>query len=150
MERFTAILGGETGERSSVELPFDARERFGRARAPVRGAVNGTAFRTTVAVYGGRQFLGFRKELRDAAGITIGDEVMIELELDDAPRTVEPPPELQAAFSAAPDAEAAFEALSYTHQREYAAWIGEAKRSETRARRAAKTAAMLQAGERHP
>ena len=43
MERFTAILGGETGERPTVELPFDARERFGRVRAPVRGAVNGVA-----------------------------------------------------------------------------------------------------------
>jgi hypothetical protein len=95
VERFTAILGGETGEHSTVELPFDARERFGRARAPVREAVNRTAFRTTVAVYGGRQFLGFRKELPDAAGIAIGDEVTIELELDDAPPTVEPPPELQ-------------------------------------------------------
>jgi dihydrofolate reductase len=93
MERFTAILGGKAGERPTVELPFDARERFGRVRAPVRGTVNGTPFQTTVAVYGGRQLIGFRKELREAAGVAIGDRVTIELELDDTPRTVELPRE---------------------------------------------------------
>jgi hypothetical protein len=150
VERFTAILGGEAGERPLVELPFDAKERFGRARAPVRGTVNRTSFRTTVAVYGGRQYIGFRKELRDAAGIAIGDEVTIELELDDAPRTVEVPPELESAFAGAPGARAAFDALSYTHRREYATWVAEAKRDETRARRAARAIELLQAGERHP
>ncbi len=150
MERFTAILGGTDGERPTVELPFDARERFGRARAPVRGTVNGTSFRTTVAVYGGRQLIGFRKELRDAAGIAIGDKVRVEVELDDTPRTVAVPPELESAFAAAPDARAAFDGLSYTHRREYAVWVGEAKRGETRLRRTAKAVAMLQAGERTP
>ena len=42
VERFKAILGGEEGEAPTVELPFDAKERFGKARAPVRGTVNGT------------------------------------------------------------------------------------------------------------
>ena len=150
MERFTAVLGGATGERPTVEIPFDAAERIGRARAPVRGAVNGTPFRTTVAVYGGRYYIGFRKELRDAAGIGIGDRVTIELELDDSPRTVEAPAELEAAFAGAPDARAIFDALAYTHRREYATWIGEAKRPETRVRRAARAIEMLRSGERHP
>jgi hypothetical protein len=48
VERFKAILGGEDGEAPTVELPFDAKERFGRARAPVRG---------------------FRRELRERAGV---------------------------------------------------------------------------------
>jgi Domain of unknown function (DUF1905) len=61
VERFTAILGGDAAERPVVELPFDAKERFGQARAPVRGTVRGADFRTTVAVYGGRCYLGFNK-----------------------------------------------------------------------------------------
>jgi hypothetical protein len=36
VERFSAVLGGDEGERPTVELPFDARERYGKARAPVR------------------------------------------------------------------------------------------------------------------
>jgi hypothetical protein len=37
VERFRAILGGDEGKRSTLELPFDAKARFGTARAPVRG-----------------------------------------------------------------------------------------------------------------
>jgi uncharacterized protein YdeI (YjbR/CyaY-like superfamily) len=112
--------------------------------------VNGTAFRTTVAVYGGRQLIGFRKALRAAAGIAIGDEVAVELELDDAPRTVAVPAELDSAFAAAPDARELFDRLSFTHRREYATWVGGAKREETRARRAGQAVAMLRHGVRHP
>jgi Bacteriocin-protection, YdeI or OmpD-Associated/Domain of unknown function (DUF1905) len=150
VERFTAILGGEEGERPVVEVPFDVKERFGRARAPVRGTVDGADFRTTVAVYGGRYYVGFNKELRDRAGIAIGDEVEVALEVDREPRTVEVPPPLTAALEKDSEAKAAFDGLSYTHRNEYARWIAEAKRDETRDRRARKAVAMLRDGVRHP
>jgi hypothetical protein len=150
VERFTAILGGEAGERPLVEVPFDVKERFGRARAPVRGTVDGADFRTTVAVYGGRCYLGFNKEVRDRAGISIGDEVEVALEVDREARTVEVPPPLAAALEADSAAKAAFEDLSYTHRKEYARWIAEAKRDETRDRRVKKAVAMLRDGVRHP
>jgi uncharacterized protein YdeI (YjbR/CyaY-like superfamily) len=63
-------------------------------------------------------------------------------------QTVDVPPELEAAFADAPAARAVFDALAYTHRGEYATWIDEAKRPETRARRAAKAVAMLQADSR--
>jgi hypothetical protein len=150
MDRFTAILGGEEGERPTVVLPFDPKKRFGKARAPVRGRVNGTEFRTTVAVYSGVPLIGFNAQLRERAGIAIGDEVAVELELDDAPRTVEVPPALHQALDQHPEAKAAFEGLSYTHRKEYAEWIAGAKRDETRQRRLAKAIEMLRAGERQP
>jgi hypothetical protein len=150
MERFTAILGGEDGERPLVEVPFDVKERFGRARAPVRGTVDGAAFRTTVAVYGGRYYLGFNEELRERAGIVIGDEVEVTLELDREPRTVDVPPALAAALEKDSKAKAAFDGLSFTHRNEYARWIAEAKREETRKRRLEQAVAMLRDGVRHP
>ena len=150
MERFAAVLGGDEGERPTVELPFDTKERFGKARAPVRGTVAGTPFRTTVAVYGGRYYVGFNKQIRDRAGITIGDEVDVTLELDDEPRSVDLPPLLAAALEGDAKARAAFERLSYTHRREYADWISEAKREATRIRRAEKVVAMLRGGVRSP
>jgi bifunctional DNA-binding transcriptional regulator/antitoxin component of YhaV-PrlF toxin-antitoxin module len=143
VERFKAILGGQQGEAPTVELPFDAKERFGKARAPVRGTVNGTAYRTTVAVYGGISLIGFNRELREQAGIAIGDEVEIAVELDEEPRTVELPPALEAALDGDDAARAAFDALSYTHRREYAEWVAEAKREDTRARRVASTLEQL-------
>jgi hypothetical protein len=150
VDRFSAVLGGEEGERPTVVLPFDAKQRYGKARAPVRGTVNGAAFRTTVAVYAGVHLIGFNKVVRERAGIEIGDEVTVELERDDEQREVDVPPELGRAFGANSEARAAFEGLSYTHRREYAEWIGEGKRPETRERRAARAVEMLAAGRRHP
>ena len=150
MRAFRARLGGEDGERPLVELPFNAKEEYGKARAPVRGRLAGTEFRTTVAVYGGRSFLGFRKELRDAAGVEIGDEVEVEVELDDAPREVELPKELEGMLAADSKARGNFESLSYTHQREYVEWITGAKKAETRERRTRKAFDMLRAGTKHP
>jgi hypothetical protein len=65
--------GRERRRGPTVELPFDdAKERYGKARAPVRGRVNGVEFRTTVAVYSGVSLIGFNKGLREQAGIEIG------------------------------------------------------------------------------
>jgi uncharacterized protein YdeI (YjbR/CyaY-like superfamily) len=47
------------------------------------------------------------------------------------------PPALAAALDADPRARSAFDALSPSHQREYAEWIAEAKREQTRERRIA-------------
>ena len=97
----------------------------------MRGTVNGTPIRSRPAVYGGVTVLGRRREIREAAGIELGDVVDVVLDLDDEPREVELPAELDAAPTA--DARELFDALSFTHRREYAEWIGEAKRPETRA-----------------
>jgi hypothetical protein len=150
VESFSAILGGVEGEAPTVELPFDAKERFGRARAPVRGTVNGTPFRTTVAVYGGVYYIGFNRQLRAKAEIELGDEVTVELAPDDEPRVVEIPPELASALSGDDRAKAAFDALSYTHRRECGQWIAEARREDTRERRVGKAVEMLREGTRGP
>lgn len=72
------------------------------------------------------------------------------LELDDEPREVVLPPELEAALGADADVRATFGALAFTHRREYAEWVDGAKREPTRALRAAKAVEMLRAGIRHP
>jgi hypothetical protein len=148
-ERFEGTLE-KHGSGTVVEVPFDVRAVFGKARAPVRGTVNGYPFRTTVATYGGRYFLGFRREIREAGGFDDGDRLSIVLELDDSPRTVEVPAELATALAADPDAKAAFDGLSYTHRREYVEWVSGAKRAETRSSRIGRAVGMLRDGVRHP
>jgi bifunctional DNA-binding transcriptional regulator/antitoxin component of YhaV-PrlF toxin-antitoxin module len=135
---------------TAVPLPFDPKAVFGKARAPIRGTVNGAPFRSTVAIYDGVGYLGVTKALREAAGAEIGDEVDIDVDLDDAPREVDVPPELAAILERDRKAARAFEKLSYTHRREYARWIAEAKRAETKQRRVAKAAEMLRKGIRTP
>jgi bifunctional DNA-binding transcriptional regulator/antitoxin component of YhaV-PrlF toxin-antitoxin module len=150
-QRFTATLeASDRGGGRWLVVPFDAREVFGQARPPVRGTVNGTPVRGRLAVYGGTTYLGLRREIREAAGIDVGDDVEVVLELDDAPREVEVPAELEAALDADAQLRAAFDALAFTHRREYAEWVGEAKRQPTRDARAAKAAQMLRDGVEHP
>jgi hypothetical protein len=147
--RFETVLQAEDAG-VFFEVPLDVPAVFGKARAPVRGTINGHPFRSTVAVYGGRSYLPVRKALREAAGVAAGDAVVIELEADEQPRTVDPPPDLAAALAADPEARAAFEGLSYTHQREYAEWVAEARREPTRRRRVEQAVEMLRDGRRHP
>jgi uncharacterized protein YdeI (YjbR/CyaY-like superfamily) len=101
-------------------------------------------------VYGGHTYLGFPRPVREAAGIDAGSVVEIVLERDDLPREVEVPPALAEALAGDPVARAAFEGLSFTHRREYATWIADAKREETRGRRVAKALEMLAGGVPHP
>jgi hypothetical protein len=148
--RFRGVIEAAGSGGATVPLPFDPKEVFGKARAPVRGAVNRAPFRSTVAIYGGVAYLGITKALREEAGADIGDEVDVEIELDDAPRDVDVPPELAAVLERDAEAARAFEKLSYTHRKEYARWIAEAKRAETKQRRIAKVAEMLRKGVRTP
>ena len=133
-----------------IALPFDAKEAFGRVRAPVRVAVNGYEFRTTTMRYAGVDYIGLNRTVRDAARIEANDTLTVTMELDTAPRTVEVPAELELAFTEAADARAAYDGLSFTHRKEYARWVGEAKRVETRRLRAERAVAMLRDGIRTP
>jgi hypothetical protein len=133
--RFTAEIPHDEGREGLIELPFDVRAEYGQARPPVRGTVNGYPFRTTVAVYGGKSYIGFRREIRDGAGIAPGDLVEIEVERDEAPREVAVPDDLATALAAEPGAREAFDRMSFTNRREYVEAIEGAKRPETRARR---------------
>lgn len=56
------------------------------------------------------------------------------------------PPELAAALKQHKKAAAAFEQLAPSHRREYAAWIADAKREETRAARVEKAVALIAEG----
>jgi len=131
-------------------VPLDVRALWGEARPPVRGTVNGVPFRSRLAVYGGETMLGLTNAFRASAGIVEGDEVDVVIERDDEPREVEVPPALQARLDADEIARAAFEKLSFTHRREYANWIAEAKKEDTRDRRAGRAIEMLREGVKTP
>jgi Bacteriocin-protection, YdeI or OmpD-Associated/Domain of unknown function (DUF1905) len=118
----------------------------GAKRFPVAATVNGHTWRTSVARMGGEFLIGLNREVREAAGAQAGDEVRAHVALDTAPRQVEVPQALAAALAGDAEARAAFERLSYTHRKEHARWVAEAKRDETRDRRVAKVLEMLRGG----
>ena len=143
MKRFKAKLGSEGPGSLFIEVPFDVKAAFGKARPPVKVTVNGHTWRSTVSVYGGRAYLPVRKSNRDAARVTVGDVVSVAIELDTDARTVEPPEELARALAKNARARAGWARLSYSHKREHAEAIDGAKKPETRARRIAKAIEML-------
>ncbi|MFL5860143.1 MAG: YdeI/OmpD-associated family protein [Solirubrobacteraceae bacterium] len=119
----------------------------GAKRFPVIATVNGYTWRTSVTRMRGEFLLGLNREVRDGAGVQAGDTVALELSLDTEPRRVNIPPALAEALDSDTEAKAAFEAMAFTHRKEFARWIEEAKREDTRARRVAQALEMIRAGQ---
>jgi len=119
----------------------------GAKRFPVAATINGYTWGTTVVRMRGEYMLGLSKEVRAGAGVDADDKVQVQLELDRSERTVDIPPELAEALARDAGASAAYERLAYTHRKEFANWVREAKREETRERRVARTLEMLRAGQ---
>jgi len=128
-------------------LPFDVYESFGtRARIPVKGTINGFAFRSSIFPMGGGKFyLVVNKQMREGAKVKAGDTAEFLLEKDDAPREIETPADFAKALKANKDAQAVWDRLSFTHRKEYIGAIVEAKKPETRMRRIEKAIEMIAA-----
>jgi hypothetical protein len=118
-----------------IPVPFDPKETFGKVRAPVRVTVNGHTYRSTIAAMGGTVCIPMRRSHREAAGLEGGETVSVTIALDEEKRTVTPPRELAAALKAAPPAWDRWKEMSFTHQREHAEAVADAKKPETRERR---------------
>jgi Bacteriocin-protection, YdeI or OmpD-Associated/Domain of unknown function (DUF1905) len=135
---------GKTG--TMFRVPFDLKQAFGRARPPVRVTIRGHTWRTTPGIYDGVGHVVVNRAVKKATGVDAPDEVEVSMQLDSEPRTVRVPADLQAALAGDPEAEAAFARLSFSHRREYAEWVKEAKGPDTRQRRIAATVERVRAG----
>lgn len=136
------------GPAAAIVLTDQQVARIGRGAKtpPVRVTVNGHTFSGRIGRMGGESLLGFNRGVREAAGVEPGQELELEIALDDAPREVTPPAELAQALAGDRVAREAFDGLAYTHRKEFARWVEEAKRPETRERRVAETLRMLHEG----
>jgi len=150
MPTFTSTLaaGGKApyDRWTFIVLPAGVAQALGgRFPLPVRGTLAGTPFRGTAARGEGVCRIPLPRELQDAAGVRTGDTVRITVEPDAEPRPVEVPPELQAVLDADPDLFRRFDALPPSMRRAWAGHVAEAKRPETRAKRAAAAPAGIRA-----
>lgn len=143
--RFLWTPGAQPGDAFAITMPFDPKAVFGKARAPVIVTIGSHSYRSTIAHMGGPPFVPLRQSHREAAGVVIGRPVEIELELDEAVRTVEVPGDLAAAIEVLPGGAAAWEALSVTTRREHAEAIKGAKKAETRQKRIEKALDVVRA-----
>jgi hypothetical protein len=141
------ILGKEAGVVSAIHPPIDVPEVFGtRGRVPVRGTINGCAFRSSLMPCGGKHMMPVNKALCQAAGVKPGDTVVVVMERDAEPRTVEAPPALKKELVKNKTARERWDELTFTTKKEMAHAITGAKQEETKARRLAKVMQVLRTG----
>jgi len=108
----------------------------GGGRIPIAGTINGFKFRTTICRMWGKMLFCVNKEMRDGGKTGVGKVARFVVERDEKPRMVN----LQADVKKALGKELTkrFMGMSYTHQREWARAIADAKKPETRRTRVAK------------
>lgn len=135
--RFITVKLRRANGMSSIPLPFDPKEVFGKVRAPVRVTLNGYTYRSTIFSMGGSVHIPLRKSHREAAGLDGDETVTVKIAADEAERSVDIPADLARAFRAKKDLKEHWNALGYTARREYAEALTGAKKPETRERRLA-------------
>ena len=132
-----------SGNNTGIEVPPDVIEALDAGKKPpVRVTVNGFEYRSTIAPMGGKFLIPFSSDKRAATGLGGGDAIVVDLELDTAPRTVEPPDDFAAALDAA-GARDAWERLAPSHKKAHVTAIEQAKAAETRQRRIDKAVAQI-------
>jgi hypothetical protein len=133
----------QTGNNTGIPVPPEVLDALGGGKRPaVNVTVNGYSYRSTIASMGGQHLIPFSAERRAESGISGGDEIDVELALDTAPLTIEPPADLAAALDAA-GVRAAFDALAPSRQKAHVVSVESAKAEETRQRRIAAVVAAL-------
>src|ERR1700691_2833395 len=136
---FTVKLDGKGTSVAWLNAPFDVVKVFGtRARVPVRGTINGFPFHSSLMPMGGCHGMAINKTMREGAGVKAGHTVSVVMERDETQRTVAVPPILKKYMAKSKTAQANWEKLSFTSQKEIVVSINGAKQEKTRTRRLAK------------
>ncbi|HMJ96838.1 MAG TPA: YdeI/OmpD-associated family protein [Thermoleophilaceae bacterium] len=143
--RATILLAGKTA--TGIEVPHEVIAGLDSGKKPpVRVTIGDHTYRTTIAPRGERFLIPVSAENRESAGISAGDEVDVEVEVDTEPREVTVPPDLAAVLERDAKASEFFGTLSYSQKKWYVLPIEQAKTDETRQRRLAKAIEMLREG----
>ena len=145
MKFTTTIL--QTGNNTGIIVPPEARDALGGGKNPlVVVTLAGHTWRSKVATMGDWLLIGVSAEIRGITGVRGNEIHEVELVLDDKPRVVEAPGDLQAALDADPVAKSAWDKLSPSHKKAHVTAIEGAKAPETRLRRVQKAIEMLTTG----
>lgn len=117
--RTTLALDGTTA--TGIPVPPEVIEALGGGRrVPVKVTINNVSYASTIATMRGQTRIPVSAAIREKAGIAAGDAITVEVEADDAPRTVEVPADLASALGETPALRDRFEALSYSNKKRHA------------------------------
>src|SRR5688572_33087160 len=97
--RFRAVIEQSGKTATGITVPVEIVEALAAGKKPaVSVTLNGYPYRSTIASMGGEYKIPVSAEVREAAGVTAGDDVSVELALDTAPREVTVPADFAAAL----------------------------------------------------
>jgi hypothetical protein len=143
------LEGMEGSSVAAIIAPFSTQVVFGtKARVPVKGTINGYPFRSSLMPMCGQHRMVVNREIREGAGVKAGDTVSVVMERDQAERTVEVPPLLKKQLTKSKPAKERWDSLAFTHKKEMARFIAQAKQEETQTRRLAKVMDILKTGKK--
>src|ERR1700730_15403395 len=141
MVKFRGVLTPSTRGSGGcfVPVPREAAAKLGLKGMPkIQSVIAGQPYRGSLMPMGdGTYCLGVGKAIREAAGVSFGDTVTIELELDTELRIVTPPAALARLIAKDKKMAAGWEKLSFTNKKEMALSLDGARKPETRERRLA-------------
>jgi hypothetical protein len=144
--RLRLDLRGGSGNTAGFVIPDEVVAELGGGRKPkVVVTIGSHTWRSSIVNMGGQFMLGVSMVNREAAGVSAGQTLDVDVVLDTAPRTVEMPDDLADELAGDALASEAWAAWSFTRQNEAARLLTEAKKPETRARRLEKVLAELRA-----
>jgi hypothetical protein len=122
-----------------VDVPAAVSKAVGRARVPVVVRVaKGAPFRATLLPSGsGRHRLFLNREVREAAGVKLGERVALEVRVDREPREVPLPPDLSEALKDEGVLET-WTSMPPGKREHLVRWVDEAAHETTRQKRVAR------------
>lgn len=142
--KFTTTLQLDGATATGIRVPDDVVAALGGGkRIPVHVTINGVEYPSTVATMKSGPKVPVSAEIRKLADIKAGDEVTVDLILDDKPRSVDVTGDLAAALAGNSAAAERFRSLSYSNQRRHVLAVTGARTEETRSRRIAAVLAEL-------
>ena len=148
---FKATIQPGIGGGAAVIFPYDVEKEFGvKGQVRVKATFDDVPYTGSLVKCGpGSHMLGVLKAIREQIGKGPGDSIEVVVWKDEEARSVEVPPEFTKRMKDE-GVFAQFEALGFTHRKEYCRWIAEAKKEETRLKRVGKAIEMLRDGIKTP
>jgi len=146
-QRFAATVAATRGGKLLVPVPFDPDQVWGsKQRHHVAGTVNGARVRAVLEPAGDGFGFTLGPKSPGARGLTVGDQVTVEL-APEGPQRTDLAEDVAAALAADPDAGAFFDSLAQFYRRGYLRWIDATKRRpDRRAERIAEMVRLLKSG----
>lgn len=115
---------------------------------PVRGTINGKAYRQTLVKFSGEWRLYINTKMLPGSPKKIGEEVEVTIEFDPEDRTIHPHPKLVQALTENTQANEVFESLTPSLQNEIVRYIANLKSEESVERNVVKAINFLLGKER--